>query len=113
MYFSLQAAVHIHRMTNGVITDEAWEKLMKDTSRSSNTNMTDFLTNNNTAEIELDFSADALDFDPWNLDVPTSFGGITRTLSPPAFCTMFNFNAALILFPQRNSQRKIKSLRRS
>lgn len=51
-------------MANGIITDEAWERLIKETGKSSNTiDLTDFSTNNNTTEFELEFPADALDFD--------------------------------------------------
>lgn len=82
-------------MTNGIITDEAWERLIKETGKSRNTiDLADFSTNDNSTEFGLDFSADVLDFDPWNLDEPTALGGVTRTLSPPAYCTMFNLTAA-------------------
>lgn len=53
--------------------------------------MTDFLTNKNTAEFELNFSADPLDFDLQNHAIPTFFDGIIHTLSSPTLCTMFNF----------------------
>lgn len=43
-------------MSNEVIINEAWEKLIKDISKSSNTiNITDFLINDNTTKFELDF----------------------------------------------------------
>lgn len=103
-------------MANGIITDEAWERLIKETGKSSRTiDLTDFSTNDNTAEFELEFPADALDFDPWNLDVPTAFGDVTRTLSPPAYCTMFNLTAAFDPVPptqitetNKESQEKLK-----
>lgn len=82
---------------------------MKNTSQSSNTiNITDFLTNDNTAVFELDFLVDVVDFDLQNLDVPTSFSGIIYTLSPSAFHTMFNLTTTfdLVLLTQFTKKEK-------
>lgn len=74
---------------------------MKNISKNSNIiDMTDFLTNNNTTEFELNFLANALDFNLWNLNVSIFFNNIIHILSPPTFCTIFNLITAFDFISQ-------------